>query len=622
MHLVLSLGLGILLKVILFISLYRLLSHYFIDKLYRFIVAYIIMYVAMIGLMLILSLFSGLRKEYLILSFLCISIITFCINRLYKSEIMPNKEYFNNIFHNAYIYSIIFVFIVFILLSIRSIYYFDTTYDGLAYELPRLSIFAQHQSLFVNYHTQTINIFSNEWIGELNSLYYLLISGSDQSTSFGNVEIWLFINLLFLWILSVFCNRKKYLGIIALLLSTLPVVLGLAMTVKTDLIAIGMLPFAVTNLFLYYQTQTNENLCISIIAIGMTAASKISLVPAAGLLLLGLLYYYIKYVKEKTIIPIIYGGTGFVIICSRYIINYIQYGNLFQRALNEKLTFSINNIINGINGILTAFTEISSIYRTIGVYSNNWVLNKKIGYAGPVLILIIIIYIYIIIININKRKLITFLKSEYTYILIIPLIVSATILLYSTIWYNWSFRYYAPWIICLIIGMISFAINNINYDNSNKWHKYFGRIVKTIVILTILINTAYCFRIGDELPTNLFIARSRSQIERKLAFTYDKYEEINKIPGLLELLNKPGNGLILNEFSTLIYQFMGRDHCFYTDLVYSSKELDYQLEKKDYSIIVIASYNYQQYNYKDIEKKIIAKGYKLYINSQGAIFIK
>ena len=625
MHLIAYILLGLFLKYSLLFIIFIILKNYIHHYLSAFLYSYIIVDLLIYLILLLLSIGNNLTKINLITSliifFLLLLTYLIFLNHRGSFNFRNLQSILPSIIEFICNWGNILAITIFLLLFFRSLYFYDATDDGLAYELPRLSLFAQNHSLFTFYHTQTINIFSNEWLGELNALYYLIISNIDQSTSFGNAENWLLVYLIFYWSLDIYGYTANNKSIYAIFLCTFPIVLGLAMTNKTDLIAIGTMVFTTACLYRYYKKNDKYSFLIAIISLGLIAGSKISLVPTAGLLFICILYNEIV-IDKKFFTKLLIGLLTYGISCSRYIINLVQYGNPFQRALSEKLFFSINSLIENAHNLIISPFEIINIIHNIGSPPNIWILNKKFGYGWPIFIFFLLLIVIFGIRYQTKYKTITnMLHSKQIKYILFPIMLSSIIFMTSTQWYDWSFRYYVPWLLAIFTPILSFML--AFYKKYSLFNNKIPIVIfiSIFTLITIILNLTFSFRIREAVPSNITTAINANQLQRKLAFQNYHYDELKKIPNLLNILKAPGNILILDTFASPIYQFMGDNHCLKTDLVSSDNELLNIYNKKNYNLIIIATLNYDSIKYQDIEKQLFTENYSEYITSFGAIFI-
>lgn len=608
---------GLLAKVLLLI-----VCIFFVDRKFNntlnVSLAWLMSYLIMIVLMIVLSLTCGLNGSFLIAGLLVASmfIILFLIKEGYfkKIDFKIRKGHGINFFDGI---TIVVMLVCVATLLYHNIIYYDTTDDALTQGMTKLAFMQQNASIFVRYNTYTYNIFCNEWIGELNALYYLLISHNDHLALMGNFEIYIFIVATIYGIFNINRdNQGKGLVVIGYIATT-PVILGLAMTIKSDLISLILLALLVTVIKQYYITQESKWLVASISTIGITAASKITLVPVAGLLSLGLILFYFRKAKTHPIKEVLLGIGIALIYCARYLANLFQYGNPFQRALNEKVRVSLKNVLLNVEGIVKRFCETKSMYETITPRSSsNWVLNKGIGYGGEIILLLIIISIVVSIIGIIKKKK---SLSDYLLYLLIPYAGGFLYVLVGTVWYEWSFRYLYPYILVIEIYVLIKFYNYI-ISHAKVVVLYFFKI---LFLCMFFLNAVSAFRLGQAVPYYPSEMKMLDKTEKKLAYSsLVKYEDIKAVPELLGILENGGEGLLLDEFSVPFYPFFGDDNCVKIDLVIDEKEMLKKIKDKEYDICVISSIDYNEKQYDKLEKTLIQKGYNRYLGSYGAVFIK
>ncbi|MCU6726495.1 Uncharacterised protein [uncultured Clostridium sp.] len=602
---------SILLKTMILISGYFVISKYY-DGAMKLTLSWLYGYLVMFIGMIILSFSNNLTEKnlniYFIIYFL-VFIMIFYLKKLYKIYVPEKKDF--DIYN---ILSLLIFSCVLFLLFRHNIVYYDMTDDTLVQGMPKLAFIQQHRTLFVNYNTVTINTFANEWFGEINGLYYLIMTGQDTNVLIGNVEIFLFIFITVYEECKELHNKGKKEILFASYISTTPVVLGLAMTMKTDLASLIMLSLMIVIFWRYIEKQENFLLLVCIAVIGATASTKITLVPIAGLFSISLVIYYFKYVKNRNIYPIIIGILIACIFSARYVINIFIYNNPFKRALNEKVNISIGNIGDNIKGIIERFCETGKLIETIKPWSsNNWVITKGIGYGGEIIVIILITFwiCYFLRGKINKRQLYLF----------VPYTMAFLYVLIGTVWYEWSFRYLYPYILPLeLIALVK--LDNYLEEKSG----FFNKILKNIMCISLLfimtLNSIRGFREGQAFPVSPQKALHMSKTERKLLYSsLVKYQDLEKVPGLLDILSNGGKGLILDEFSSPYYEFFGDNNCVHIDLVATEKELMENFNE-EYDFIAIASLKYNSTIYKKFENEINKNNFSKYIGSFGAVFMK
>lgn len=597
--------LAIILKLLLFTLIYENITKYY--KTGRITIAWLVIFFVQNTIMIILSVFNYLNRIGLIVAYLSCCVSIYLIGRNNNVHEMKYKQGQYD-FNKEYVLGGVLLFGAFLL---RSLFFYDTTEDALIQGMPKLAFIQQHQSLFVKYDSATINTFSNECLGELNGLYYLLMSGEDRTALFGNAEVFLFIVCSFYYITCVFYNKGKYKGTMAFSMVTLPVVTGISMTIKTDLIAMAVFPLAVCFYTQYIYSRRKEYLYVTLLALAASSGAKISLLPATGLLLISLVIFYIKY-ENKEIRPVLSGIVYFLVFNYRYITNWIQYGNPFQRALNEKAEITAENFFNALSGILLEFNELPEMLNTYKKYaSNNWVVNKGTGYAGYILLLIIIIAVGYFFTNKSNSK--VRLETRYIYL---PIIGGFLFFMFSTKWYAWSFRYVAPYVILLFFESIRvFQLVEVCHRNA-------GVAVIRALFLASILNALSVFRWGQAYPYSVVDAQYMSKTERKLIYSsLIKSDDLVQIPELMNILENGGRALVYDTFSYPYYHFFGDNHCVYVDLAYDEDALIEQYSKKDYDFLVIATSKDDTSNYANSYNYFTDLGYDVYETTAGIIFI-
>lgn len=606
-----ELAIGIMCKILMVVLISEIMKGTYNGPL-RIPFAWLMSYFLMFCGMILLSIQHRLNGKYLIIFMLTVTVVLCIIYYKCRKEnrVEIKLSGWGNIIATAIICC------VFVALVLHNVIYYDTTDDALTQGMTKLAFMQQHQSMFVKYSTVTINIFSNEWIGELNGLFYLLITGKDNLVLLGNVEIYLFIIVVLYGVIKIFNYKGRENIILVGYFGTTPVILGLAMTLKTDLIALIMVVLMVATLLSYYRDESDFLLCTSIAIIGITAASKITVLPVAGLFAIGLIIYFFKRAKRKPIGSVVVGIGVALIFCTRYIANLIQYGNPVQRALNEKVTGSFGNLIENAKGIVRSFGQTEWMIKTSKPWSaGNWTVTKGIGYGGEV-ILVLILFLVVGAIIYRKKK--TKKQRVMAGYFIIPYVGAFAFVLFGTVWYDWSFRYYYPYIMLVEIVAV---IGVCNYLQKRGKKKLLTSLYALLGIMMCL-NSIQAFRYGQAIPAAPQEMAKMSKTEKKLLYSsVPKYQDLSIVPGLMEILEQGGEALVLDEFSVPFYEFFGDDNGVYIDLVANEDELLKEYGNESYDFIAIASADYDAKQYKKAESCLKDAGYKKYVGSYGAVFI-
>lgn len=588
-------------KAVIIILLTRSLKNLSDDILEVIVSSWIILYVSQIGILILLSIWNLIYLEAIALYHIClILVLLLYIRGSTDTHLLSISSINFTAALRAHSSVICLIIIIFFILTSRSLLFFDTTWDGLTYELPRIFMYASNHSLFVHQSTQMVNIFCNEWNGELNSLFYTVVTGDDQAASFGNVEIWLFGILAYTWITHRFGLTYKWSLFCALVILLSPISLALAMTVKGDLLAFITLPLLVCWYVKVIESE-NDYLALSMLVIcaGLAAGSKVSILPSCLMLLACTAFFMQWSFRENrnwTFWSIAIGGLGFLIGTSRYIINIIVYHNPFQRL--EVVSHDAFNIVQTLIGISNNFAKgiYSPIFELLtSSNEQSWALDKGFGMLAAFIVASPLIALY----QMKHRTFEDSMEMHKKAALVLPFLIIATnflILSFSAPWYPWSPRYYAPFLTLALVYALVFTIIKSSI---------LQRKILTTILVFILI--AHCFenlRIREVWPSSFATAYKRSQQERKLAFHpyYYNHFGLNRIE---EVIWGGGKVLILNQVDSAIEPFFGPNHSNIVELCKNAEELVARSRNGNFDLIVVTLPGKQVVN----EKEIMPFGY-------------
>jgi hypothetical protein len=256
-----------------------------------------------------------------------------------------------------------------VLLWVRAVFLTDFTWDAQTYGIPRIGIWMAWQSVFEHMPSRQLNLYANEWNGELNALAYGLAAAGLDGLSFANVEIfgvglltlaWVARQLGAHWTAAFFC---------ALLLGATPAMIGLAVTVKGDLLAcVGILMaigFAV-------EASRRQDATIpkaaALAALCLATGAKIIVAPFAAVL--GLYILSIRPREGLGRVLLLASAAG-ALFLSRFWINLLVYGNPFQRVRTEEAQLALANLTGSIALLFDHLFEMPS-----GAY---WALTGGLG---------------------------------------------------------------------------------------------------------------------------------------------------------------------------------------------------------------------------------------------------
>jgi len=485
----------------------------------------------------------------------------------------------------ATIITVFSIFGVFIFLTIRSFYFFDGTWDALTYELTRIFTFAQAHSLLTTQPTIGQAIYCYAWNGELNALFYLLMTNNDQAVSFSNVEIWLLLCFSFAWLSSIFKAPKSLCLLGGLVLACAPVWFGLVVTVKGDLLMAATLIASMGFLW-----RVNRSITFSLdyifiaAALGLASGSKTTALPFALLSITQLFFLYLT--KAKKFISI---NTILICICVffvgnfRYFLNFYQFQEPFKNFENAQ--FDVSNFNDNFMGVFSFFFDI--IDKSHHWIISNWAFGNGLGYLSLGFIIWFILKIIF-----TYKSLPCLLeqnnKEDYLWkaLTITSLSISIFFILCTLPWRPWSFRHYAPFFFIPLTHLFSITATYIKKST----HQLIATCFWLIFIAINFFGTFYFKGQGEITPVPFETAFSQSQMERKLAFHPYLWNEVNNndLSSLNIVSSKRKNIIILNTLNSAAAPFFGVNRQNKIIFVDSISALEMQLAKHHYDLIVLS----------------------------------
>jgi hypothetical protein len=356
-----------------------------------------------------LSFFEKMNRNGLLLGLIVI-LISMIIFTSYKKILLDNvncvcKEIYKCSLVNYVMMIGLLLFFVYVVC--HNALFFDSTWDAHVYGMPRIELFAQKQTLFVNMKSEVSNIFCNEWNGELNCIFYRIITGTNQGVFLANAENMFYSFFVVYW----FCKKiglNKLGRVISLLYYCgMPVIVLLAMTLKGDFVAIPFFVSSVMWLKDYIFTKRNHALFFLILALGLAAGSKITMVPFAGLCAISVLvclmvdnrrYWIEQIVKNGRALLI--GILSVLISCFRYILNFVYYGNFFLRTKNEKVDLSFEHLTTSVKQLVKTVFWCDNAFTHTGTV---WALNQDMGIIGMLFVFLLVPILAVWIIKCSKN---------------------------------------------------------------------------------------------------------------------------------------------------------------------------------------------------------------------------
>jgi hypothetical protein len=462
---------------------------------------------------------------------------------------------------------------VFLFLLCRSLYFFDVTWDGLTYELSRISFWKSFHTLFIQLPTLQLNIFTNEWNGELNALYYALLAGNDQATSFGNAEIWLVGVAAYSWLAEGFGLTRKLTWVVGLALAATPLLLGLSVTVKGDLLACVALALAVGWL-LRIQASSCPALAgfLSVASLGLAAGAKIVVWTSVPLLLL----VVAAVLWRKGLTPgrwLLFGAASLAVFLtgvSRYLVNACQYGSFSPRIPGEVPALSLAHVSPNLSGLFLNIIDMVLKSPPGSV----WMLNQGWGVTGVVLVVCLVLLPF------GLRRSVDWIGVATAVVLSVGFLVTLIVLP----WWPWTARYFAPWLFILAAFAIARGL---------RWMPdSFAMALGLSVVAAAALHLYMITRSGEAIPApgvgiGMEMARNHTGLQRKLALHPYMLDGVGGLKGVgIERTRK--SVLLLNQVDAATYPFWGDNSLNDVTLTDSASKLVSLASGKSYSLVVIS----------------------------------
>jgi hypothetical protein len=374
----------------------------------------------------------------------------------------------------------VFVFVA-LLMTARAFVLSDFTWDAQTYGMPRLAIWMHAGSILVDMPTVQINIIANEWNGELNALPYGLVSGNLQGFAFGNVEILLVAFLAALWLAEVLGASRRVAEFTAATLVATPAVIGLATTVKGDLLGCAAILVAVGWTVQLRSQFAAAAATMLIASLGLAVGAKISLVPGAVLIGMAAAGWGRQLFWRPGFYASACAGLGLAaIFCARYIVNIAVFHNPFMRAGNEGAapglaTFTAN--------LLQTMEMMFRFWARIGAENvpTPWALAGGFGAAGFAVLAVSLRAVA------GWRALV----GRRGFAIALAL-VSEAVTLFLVPAKPWSFRYSLAFPLVAVVALASAW----PYPSGRRRDLAFG----CLAVLVVGINIASCMVPGEIVP--------------------------------------------------------------------------------------------------------------------------
>jgi hypothetical protein len=453
---------------------------------------------------------------------------------------------------------------VLILMWLRSLFLYDFTWDAHTYGLPRLAIWLNSGSVFVHMPALQLNLFVNEWNAELNALAFALASGGYLGFAFGNLEVllWLFVSIA--WVARLLGASVYWAIILSAVLGSTPAMIGLASTIKGDLLAIAAFIIAVGWLIHAIRNKSALAGVLCLISTTLAVGSKISVVlPTIAVLSVAAGMLGTRGIREISRYPLITKTglfCGLMVFSSRLWTNWAVYGNPLIRVDGEQTHFSLDNMFTNLD---LAGIRLFGILDEVQGKGAMWALAGSTG--GAAWFIVAATLFGAVAYGRNRASWSANRSSMDQGAQTITtnwLILVAGAILFGTLvsmtlspTYPWTFRYFAPGVFVLLIGAGVLALS----AGPSGWQH---RALAALAALAVLINIGISMRPGEVSPTPNLIAlageikQADTPLKRMSLFVKGPYQTAAVEALGLDTAN-PLNILAFQDLDTSFVPFLG-----------------------------------------------------------------
>jgi len=512
--------------------------------------------------------------------------------------------------------------VVLVLMWLRSLFLYDFTWDAQTYGLPRLVLWLNSGSVFVHMPTLQLNLFVNEWNAELNALAFALVSGGYLGFAFGNLEVllWLFVSIA--WVSRLYGASAYWAIILSVVLGSTPAVIGLASTVKGDLLAITAFVIAVGWLNRAIREKTALALTLCLLSTTLAVGAKISVaLPAIAIIFVALGRLGPRVFREISQFSVLTKSVLFlslIVFSSRFWTNWTVYGNPLKRVAVEQAGFSFGNMFANLD---LAGIKLFDILDEVQGNGTMWALAGSMGGAAW---FIVVASLLVVIGALRNRWGSTCNSCSKTHqndltisnnwlTLVAGLILVSTLasMLLSPA-YPWTFRYFAPGIFVLLIGAGALALR----ANPTCWSR---RVLSTLAALVVLVNIGIAMRPGEVLPTADLIAltdeikRADNPLKRMALLLKGPYQNAEVQALGLDTAAAPLKILAFKDVDTSILPFIGSWSQNNIQLVDNGNDLVTAAAKQGWDVVTII----QQMELRDrsLYVALESKGYVILVDN-------
>jgi uncharacterized protein YneF (UPF0154 family) len=522
---------------------------------------------------------------------------------------------------------------------LRSLFFYDYSWDAQTYGIPRLVIWLNYGSLFVHMPTLQLNMFVNEWNAEINAMAYALASGAYLGFGFGNLEVLLVLFFTITWVALLLGAPVFWALCLSAVLGSAPAMLGLASTIKGDLLACTAFVMAFGWLIHIKRGGSSPQLAFGMLLLSSALAvgSKISVVlpvlaifALATVLIGGSGIRNLWRLKVLTKVGLV---AGLLVFSSRFWINWVVYGNPLKRIDAEQARFSFYHMFGNLE---LAGDRMFGVWEEMQGKGLMWALAGSMGLTAWFIAFVSLIAIFVAVRQFNRvlpqhprlssemfvekydnspEKLFTLSGPEVSvkWLTLVGMSILVTTVAAMTLMkaYPWTFRYFAPGIITLLLGIgaTTIRINTLQRQ---------GGVLVISAVLVVVMNFAITSRPGEVLPTPHLrslvsgIEQASSPLKRISLILNGPYQTA-AVEALGLDSDKPLNILAFKDLNTSFIPFLGSHAQNKIQTVANGKDLLITSAQRGWDVVAIL--DPIQYRDRSLSRALEQQGYLIAVDN-------
>lgn len=347
------------------------------------IAAWLLVLSSQVGVVLLLSSFAWMQQAPLVGIWLTCSIVLWSQSRVTLTRRIVVKITI------GWAIPLVLTGLVLGAMWLRSAFLFDMTWDGQTYGLPRLILWMQAKSVLIHMDAPQINLFTNEWIAEINMLTYAVWCGDYLGWNFGNLELLLLFVVSVFWIVRRLGVSDSLAFVVAVLLMTTPAIIGLSTAAKGDLLACVALCIGFGWLLeIRRNAQPHLAFCFLTVALSLALSAKISTALLSILLFLwavaSLNRTTIRSARRSWLAATVVAVMASLVLLSRFWVNWWVYGDPIKRVDGESAAFLAQNALGNLQ------IALNQLFPWGGLWDGTeaWALSGNMGLSVWILLIL------------------------------------------------------------------------------------------------------------------------------------------------------------------------------------------------------------------------------------------